>query len=182
MIDLASLFFARVRMSDVPASHDANLPPGDGLPRAGRIAALDYGTVRIGVAITDPEQKFANPLENYTRRGEPRDAAWLKQLARDERIVGLVLGLPLHTSGAESKKSAEVRRFAAWLATLVSVPVVLFDERFTTSQANELMAAAGLTTKQRQERRDKIAAHVLLLSYLESSRTATSAAPLDDRA
>src|SRR5689334_3011960 len=114
-------------MSDSSVPHDASLPPGDGLPRVGRIAALDYGTVRIGVAITDPDQKFANPLENYTRRGESQDAAWLKQLVQGERIVGLVLGLPLHTSGTESKKSAEVRRFASWLGKLVSVPVVLFD-------------------------------------------------------
>ncbi|QDU30903.1 Putative Holliday junction resolvase [Anatilimnocola aggregata] len=151
----------------------------DGVPRTGRIAAIDYGSVRIGVAITDPEQKFASPLENYSRRSEPKDAEWLQQLVQSERIVGLVIGLPLHTSGTESQKSAEVRKFAAWLAPLVKVPIALFDERFTTSQANELMAEAGLSTKQRKERRDKIAAHVLLLSYLDSSRTLNSPTTLE---
>ncbi|WP_425615594.1 Holliday junction resolvase RuvX [Anatilimnocola sp. NA78] len=153
----------------------------DGLPRAGRIAAIDYGSVRIGVAITDPDQKFANPLENYTRRGEQKDGAWLQQLVKSERIVGLLVGLPLHTSGTESQKSAEVRAFTTWLAPLVNIPIVLFDERFTTSQANELMAEAGLSPKQRKERRDKIAAHVLLVSYLDSSRSGSAPTALDDR-
>jgi putative Holliday junction resolvase len=154
----------------------------DGLPRAGRIAALDYGSVRIGVAVTDPDQKFASPLENYTRRGEAKDGVWLQELVRNERIAGLVIGLPLHTSGTESHKSGEVRAFARWLMPLVNLPIALFDERFTTSQANQLMAEAGLTSKQRKERRDKIAALVLLQSYLESSRTAQPARGLDDRA
>jgi len=168
-------------MTELPANRELKEAQPDGLPRIGRIAAIDYGSVRIGVAITDPEQKFANPLENYTRRGDQKDGAWLQQLVKLERIVGLVIGLPLHTSGTESQKSAEVRAFATWLAPLVNVPIVLFDERFTTSQANELMAEAGLSQKQRKERRDKIAAHVLLVSYLDSSRTSDTPTALDDR-
>jgi len=152
------------------------------LPREGRLAAIDYGSVRIGLAITDPDQKFASPLENYTRRGEQQDAIWLKQIVQQERIAGLVVGLPIHLSGEESEKSLEARQFAAWLQTLVTVPVVLFDERFTTSQANELLAEAGFTSKQRKERRDKLAAYVLLLSYLESNRAGrANIKPLDDR-
>jgi putative Holliday junction resolvase len=143
------------------------------LPRSGRIAALDYGSVRIGVAITDPDQRFASPLENYTRRSEPLDLAWVKQLVAQERITGLVVGLPIHLSGNESEKSLEVRRFVDWLHEHISIPIVLFDERFTTSQADELLAEAGFTGKQRKERRDKLAAHVLLLSYLESNREPT---------
>ena len=141
------------------------------MPRTGRLAALDYGSVRIGVAVTDPDQKFASPLENYTRRTLPKDGEWLQQLIKLERIVGLIVGLPLHTSGSESQKSTEVRQFVAWLQPLVNVPIVLFDERFTTSQANELMAEAGFSAKQRKERRDKLAAQILLVSYLESDRS-----------
>ncbi len=152
----------------------------DPLPRVGRLAAIDYGSVRMGVAITDPDQRFASPLEIYTRRGPQLDAAWLQQLVKRERIEGLVIGLPLHTSGSESQKSAEVRAFVKWITPLVQVPHVLFDERFTTSQANELLAAAGFSTKQRKERRDKIAAQILLVSYLESGRCAAGPAALDD--
>ena len=153
----------------------------DPLPRAGRLAALDYGSVRIGVAITDPDQKFASPLENYTRRGEQQDAAWLVKTVQQERIVGLVIGLPLHLSGQESQKSQEVRQFVAWLRKLVTIPLVTFDERFTTSQANELLAEAGFTAKQRKERRDKLAAQILLVSYLESDRSGEKESPLDDQ-
>lgn len=159
----------------VPA--DSSQP--DALPRAGRIAALDYGSVRIGIAITDPDQRFVSPLENYTRRSEPLDLAWLQQLIANERIVGLLIGLPIHLSGQESEKSLEVRRFVSWLRVHVSIPMVLFDERFTTSQADELLAEAGFTSKQRKERRDKLAAYVLLLSYLESNRMPTKPAGLE---
>jgi putative Holliday junction resolvase len=150
-------------------------------PLSGRLAALDYGSVRVGVAITDPDQRFVSPLENYTRRNEQLDLAWLKQLVEQERVVGLIVGLPVHLSGNESEKSREVRQFVAWLQPHMSVPILLFDERFTTSQADELLAEAGFTSKQRKERRDKLAAYVLLLSYLESSRDATKPSALDDR-
>lgn len=154
----------------------------DALPRKGRLAAIDYGSVRIGVAITDPDQRFASPLENYTRRGPEKDAAWLRKWIGEERVVGLVIGLPLHTTGNESQKSAEVRQFVAWLQKLVAIPIVLFDERFTTSQANELLAEAGFSSKQRKERRDKLAAQILLVSYLESARLAeVTPQELDDR-
>lgn len=159
----------------------ASEPTPDLLPRTGRLAAIDYGSVRIGVAITDPDQRFASPLENYTRRSAEKDATWLKQWIGAERVVGLVVGLPLHTTGNESQKSAEVRKFVAWLQTLIPIPLVFFDERFTTSQANELLAEAGFSAKQRKERRDKLAAQILLVSYLESSRTAETLASLDDR-
>jgi putative Holliday junction resolvase len=158
----------------------ADGPAADRLPMTGRLAALDYGSVRIGVAITDPDQRFASPLENYTRRSQPLDLAWLTSLVQQERIAGLVIGLPLHLSGEESEKSREVRAFAAWLRPHVTIPILLFDERFTTSQANELLAEAGFTMKQRKERRDKLAAYVLLLSYLESNRRDAKPRGIDD--
>jgi putative holliday junction resolvase len=165
----------------VEPSSSSDLPGPLALPRTGRLAALDYGSVRIGVAITDPDQRFVSPLENYSRRNEQLDLAWLKQLVERERVAGLIVGLPLHLSGNESEKSREVRQFVAWLQPHVSIPILLFDERFTTSQANELLAEAGFTAKQRKERRDKLAAYVLLLSYLESSGDAVKPSALDDK-
>jgi putative Holliday junction resolvase len=143
----------------------------DALPRQGRLAGIDYGTVRIGVAITDPDQRLASPLENYTRRDLAADSTWIKQLAATERIAGFVVGLPVHTTGEESQKSAEARRFGAWLAETTQLPVRYFDERFTTANAEALLLDAGLTKKQRQERLDKLAAQILLAAYLESTRT-----------
>jgi putative Holliday junction resolvase len=142
----------------------------DALPPAGRLAAIDYGTVRLGVAITDPEQRLASPLENYTRRGAAADARWLTQLVAAERIVGLVVGLPVHTSGAESQKSREARQFGQWLAEVTKLPVRFFDERYTTAHAEALLIDADMTRKRRKQRLDKLAAQILLASYLESSR------------
>ena len=150
------------------------------LPRQGRLAAIDYGTVRIGVAISDPDQKLASPLENYTRRGEAQDAAWLKSLATNERIVGFVVGLPVHTSGHESQKSHEARQFGKWVAELTGLPVKFFDERYTSAHAEALLLEAGFTTKRRKERLDKLAAQILLTAYLESSRTNEESQGLDD--
>ena len=142
----------------------------DALPRQGRLAGIDYGTVRIGVAITDPDQRLASPLENYTRRDLAADAQWIKKLAQSERIAGFVVGLPVHTTGEESQKSAEARRFGAWLVETTKLPVRFFDERFTSANAESLLLDAGLTKKRRKERLDKLAAQILLTAYLESTR------------
>ncbi len=137
---------------------------------SGRIAGIDYGTVRIGVAITDREQRIASPFDNYTRRGEAADAKYFRQLTEDEQIVGFVVGLPVHLDGRESQKSIESRRFGEWLHETTSVSVVFFDERFTTAEAENALAAAEFTKKQRQARLDKLAAQILLTAYLEAGK------------
>jgi putative Holliday junction resolvase len=142
----------------------------DPLPRKGRLAGIDYGSVRIGVAVTDPDQRLASPLEIYTRRDASLDTAWLKNLVSSEAIVGFVVGLPIHTSGRESQKSAEARQFARWIAEQTSLPVRLFDERYTTAHAEALLFDADMTRKRRKERLDKLAAQIMVTAYLESSR------------
>lgn len=152
----------------------------ESFPHQGRIAGVDFGTVRIGVAITDPAQQLASPLENYTRRGMAADAAYFRKLAAEERIAGFVVGLPVHTSGNESEKSFQSRQFAQWLAETTSLPVRLFDERYTSAHAEEALLAAGLTKKRRKERMDKLAAQILLVAYLESGQRQGSPGALDD--
>ncbi len=154
-------------------------PAPSPLPYRGRIAAIDYGTVRLGVAITDPDQRLASPLENYTRRNATLDAKWLAELAAGERIVGIVVGLPVHTSGLESQKSTEARKFGKWVAEVTRLPVALFDERYTSSQAEALLMEAELTKKQRKERLDKLSAQILLSAYLESDRSGEAALPIE---
>lgn len=152
----------------------------DSLPRIGRLAAIDYGTVRLGVAITDPDQRLASPLENYTRRSKDADAAWLAELAKNDRIVGFVVGLPVHLSGDESQKSREARQFAKWVGEVTSLPVALFDERFTSAQAEALLMEAEMTKKRRKERLDKLAAQILLAAYLDSSRVSNESGGIED--
>jgi putative pre-16S rRNA nuclease len=150
----------------------------DALPRAGRLAGIDYGDVRIGVAVTDPSQKLASPLEIYARRGPAADAAWLARLVASEQIEGFVIGLPVHTSGRESQKSQEARSFGRWVAEQTGLPVRFFDERYSTVHAEGLLLEADFTRKQRKKRIDKLAAQVLLAAYLESARHDDEPGPL----
>jgi putative Holliday junction resolvase len=137
-------------------------------PQTGRIAGIDYGTVRIGIALADLEVGIAGPYENYTRRGEAKDAEYFQQLAREERLTRFVVGLPVHLDGQESKKSREARQFGAWLEKLTSVTVDFFDERFTSSEAKAILGEANLTKKKRKARLDQLAAQIMLTAYLES--------------
>ena len=143
---------------------------------SGRIAGIDYGTVRIGIAVTDPDRTIASPLETYTRRNEVLDRERFVRLAKEERLALFVVGLPVHLDGRESQKSFEARQFGEWLTAATGVPVEYFDERFTTHEAELALAGAKLTKKKRKERLDKLAAQIMLAAYLESSRGASPAA------
>jgi putative holliday junction resolvase len=151
-------------------------------PEIGRLAGIDYGDRRIGVALTDPQRRFASPADNYTRGDTAADAAYFRRLAADERIVRFVVGLPVHLDGRESGKSQDARRFGQWLIETTGVPVVFFDERFTTAEAERLLASAKLTKKRRKERLDKLAAQILLTAYLEAGQPTGEESPrgLDD--
>jgi putative Holliday junction resolvase len=133
-----------------------------------RIAGIDYGTVRIGIAMADTEVGIAGPFENYSRRTAVLDAEYFATLAKEERIGRFVVGLPVHLHGGESQKSAEARSFGDWLGQLTGVPVEYFDERFTSAEAERILEMAELTKKQRQARRDQLAAQIMLTAYLEA--------------
>jgi putative Holliday junction resolvase len=133
-----------------------------------RIAAIDFGTVRIGIAVADLEVGIATPYETYTRRGRDADAAYFRNLAATERIRRFVVGLPVHLNGAESQKSHEARQFAHWLGELTGVEIEFFDERFTSVEAEQMLQMAGLTSKRRKARIDQLAAQILLTAYLEA--------------
>jgi putative Holliday junction resolvase len=132
------------------------------------IAGIDYGTVRIGIALADASVGIASPYKNYSRRGPADDERFFRQLAAGERVDKFVVGLPVHLDGHESQKSTEARAFGKWLQEATGVPVEFFDERFTTAEADNLLNAANLTKKQRQARRDQLAAQIMLTAYLES--------------
>jgi putative holliday junction resolvase len=134
----------------------------------GRVAGIDFGTVRIGIAVSDPDRTIVSPLENYTRRGPEQDAQRFRRLVAEERIVLFVVGLPLHLDGQESSKSQEARQFGQWLGDATGVPVEFYDERFTSCEAEQALLAADLTRKRRKKRLDMLAAQIMLSAYLES--------------
>ena len=139
-------------------------------PECGRLAGVDYGTVRIGIAICDPSRTWTSPLETYTRRNNTLDQKHFEELARENQILGWVVGLPIHCDGRESLKSEEARDFASWLYHITEKPVRFIDERYTTALANRLLRDAELTHKKRKKQVDKIAALLILETYLESAK------------
>jgi putative Holliday junction resolvase len=140
----------------------------EALPRKGRLLGIDFGTKRVGIAVSDLFQKLASPLHNYQRNGQQADSRFFRNLVEEYEVAGLVVGLPLHMSGDESQKSGEARRYAAWLAKTTGLPVGFQDERFTSSQAQNLMLEANLTKKQRAARIDKLAAQLILQAFLDA--------------
>ena len=137
-------------------------------PERTRLLGVDYGAARVGLAVSDPGRVIASPLETYRRRDAAKDAAFFRQLVEREKIAGLVVGLPVLLSGREGAKASEARKFGAWLAEVTGLPVTYWDERFTTVEAERALWGAGLTHKRRKERRDRVAAQIMLQSYLDA--------------
>lgn len=143
------------------------------LPFNGALFGIDFGTKRIGVAISNPEQTMSMPLENYTLQKPELDAAWLRQLARGYGVRGLVIGLPVHMSGDEGAKAKQAREFGKWAAEVTGLPVAWWDERYSSSVADMRLDQSGASRKQRRGRRDQLAAQVILQSFLDADdRTA----------
>ena len=138
------------------------------LPDDGALFGIDFGTKRIGVAISNPEQTMSMPLENYTLRKPELDAVWLKELARGYGVRGLVVGLPVHMSGDEGGKARLAREFGRWAADVTGLPVTWWDERYSSSVADMRLDQSGASKKQRKGRRDQLAAQVILQSFLDA--------------
>ena len=138
------------------------------VPETGVLLGIDYGTKRVGVAVSDRDQKFSSPLHNHDRHGVHVDERFFRKVVEEFRPVGLVVGLPIHLSGDESEKSREARLFGQWLGTITGLPFTFQDERFTSFQAEKLLMAAELSKKKRKERMDKLAAQILLQTFLDA--------------
>lgn len=158
-------------MSDPPDEEppEPELLPWVAPPRGtGRIVGVDHGSVRVGLALCDSDRRLASPLETYTRRTPELDAAYFLRLAREQNVSAFVIGLPVYLSGDESPQSAICRRFGAWLGELTGLPVAYWDERFTSAAADDFLWDAGLSPKKRKDRRDRVAATLILGSYLDA--------------
>jgi putative Holliday junction resolvase len=131
---------------------------------------VDYGHVRVGLAVCDADRRIASPLDTYARRSPDQDAAFFRNLAAAESAVGWVVGLPLMTqTGDEGTKAKECRAFGTWLGQLTGLPVAYQDERYTSSAAEDALWDAGLTHKKRRTRRDRVAAQLILRTFLDAS-------------
>ncbi len=137
------------------------LPPG-------RLAGIDYGRRRIGVAICDAERLIASPLDVRETAGDRvADGRFFCDLVGREGITGFVVGLPIHADGRGSEMSSEVEQFADWLAATTDRPVAFQDERYTSREAAGLLRPARLTRGRKKARHDAVAAQVILSNWLE---------------
>ncbi|MGO9164425.1 MAG: Holliday junction resolvase RuvX [Streptosporangiaceae bacterium] len=138
--------------------------------RQGARLAIDVGSVRIGIARSDPSGLLASPLATVGRG--PGDLAEITGLAARDDVVEVIVGLPASLSGREGAAAEDARKFAAALATrLAPIPVRLVDERFTTVIAHAALQQGGKDARRRREVVDRSAAALLLQSALDSERS-----------
>ena len=135
-----------------------------------RILAVDYGEKRIGLAVSDELGLTASPLMTLTRRSDDETVRQIAQLASKLRVAQIVVGLPRRTDAQEGEMERKVKAFAEKLRQKVSVTVVLFDERFTTRIAEQVLLEADLSRRKRKQVRDRLSAVILLQSFLEAQR------------
>jgi putative Holliday junction resolvase len=154
----------------------SNTPFSGKIMSGSRILALDYGTKRIGVALSDELGWTAQPLETFERRTLDRDVAHIASLVHAHAVGEVVLGFPLQLDGREGPAIQAMRNFAVHLEQGLPVPLVLWDERLTTKAAEDLLIAADVSRKKRKGAVDRVAAAILLQSYLASREQAAAPA------
>jgi len=138
------------------------------IPASGRLLGLDFGTKRVGVSVSDFEQRYAAPLAMIPRSSAKGDAVTLLRLVEENMAVGLVVGLPVHMSGDEGTKAKQAREFGTWAGRTTALPVAYWDERHSSTIAEGRLLGAGLSEKKRKAKLDSLAAQIMLQSYLDA--------------
>ena len=133
-----------------------------------RILALDVGKRRIGLAISDPLGITAQGLQTLERTTIREDMARLAALTAEHGVSLFLIGDPLHMSGDKSRQAQYIRDFAARLTEVTGVPAQFWDERLTTVQAQRVLRESGISIEKRARAVDRLAAVILLESYLDS--------------
>ena len=137
-------------------------------PTEGRLLGLDYGTKRVGIAISTFEQNIASPLDNYNRHSLQQDQKHLEKIITEYQCKGLVVGLPVHMSGDEGQKAKEARKFGNWVSQFAEIPVCYWDERYSSATAEEFLANMNISRNKRKAYLDKLAAQIILQAFLDS--------------
>lgn len=138
-----------------------------------RVLGIDYGDRHIGLALSDPLLITAQPLGSYETSGrDSDDRRYFRDLVAKHDIGEIVLGNPLRMDGTPGTRTEKTRAFAAWLERTVGMPVVLLDERLTTRQALRTLDDEKLRGRKKKDWEDRIAAVIILSTYLERKRSA----------
>ena len=135
-----------------------------------RILAIDYGEKRIGLAISDPLGYTAQGIETLKNLGRKQVMTALGGICKEKGIKEIVIGLPINMNGSRGPKAEEILKFVPVLEKETGVPVKTWDERLTSREAGRLMIQEGLSRERQKQNSDRLAATLILQSYLESKR------------
>jgi putative Holliday junction resolvase len=136
-----------------------------------RILALDHGSKRIGIAISDELKMIAQPLEFIAAEPFAGVLGRLNELIRDKEVELILIGMPRNMDGSYGPAALKVQEFVAELTGAVSVPIRTWDERLTSAQANRVLIQGNVRRDKRKQNVDKMAAAILLQSYLDGLPT-----------
>ena len=168
--------FPPVRHETAQIDLSGGLPGGLPIPprprRQGRRLGIDVGTVRVGVAISDPTGTLASPLETVQRARDESDLDRIAALVAEHEVTEVIVGEPRHLSGASGASAREARAYSRALTGRIgsSVPVHLVDERLSTVTAASSLRANGLDSRRQRSVIDQAAAVVILQAYLDAQR------------
>lgn len=135
-----------------------------------RILALDHGTRRVGVAVSDELKIIAQPLEYIPPDPFADFLTRLREILRDQEVELILIGMPRNMDGSYGPAALKVQEFVARLKAEVTIPIKTWDERLTSKQANRYLIQGGVRRDQRKEKVDKTAAAILLQSYLDGGQ------------
>lgn len=133
---------------------------------------IDHGEKRVGVALSDEDSLIAQPHDTLARRDPSALLTAIAALARDHDVGEIVVGLPLGLDGREGASARRARRFSERLGELTGLPIVLWDERMTTVAAQRALGEAGVRAREQKTMIDRVAAALMLQSYLDAKRGA----------
>jgi putative holliday junction resolvase len=132
-----------------------------------RILAIDYGTKRVGLALSDETGTIAQPLQFLPAEPAAKLLDRLKETVAERKVEEIVVGIPRNMNGTYGPAAEKAREFVAALKQVLTIPVHTWDERLTTVQANRFLIETGMRREKRKERVDQTAAAILLQSYLD---------------
>ena len=133
----------------------------------GRWLGIDYGEKRVGVALTDPLRMFVNPFITIENKSDEYVIGELVRIFTEQGVERIIVGLPLNKEGEDTPKTLEVRAFFAKLESKTDLPLFMYNELYSTCDANEFLKQKGLGWKESRKIVDQVAAAVILKSYLE---------------
>jgi len=135
-----------------------------------RTMGLDVGDKRIGIAVSDETALIASPRETLERRGNKKDIAHLLELARREEVSEILVGMPWKLDGSSGPQAEKVGRFVEALRASTAIPIATWDERLSTASAERAMIEADVSRAKRRGAVDRVAAALILQSYLDAKR------------